>query len=147
MANARYSMSAAGVNTCIMTDDQFAVIPRQYCEGFMRSMLFFNKPPAQSKFSDSPIAGWSFKRERSGSSPPPPPGVGVSPRKIRQVCYNTSLFLEETMPEKRLTTGLLLNKVPVEVAPFKFRLVQNGQIREMQFDPQLPFPDFHITKC
>ena len=110
----RDAMQAGGVGMCLVVDDQFAVIPRQYSAQYAQSFTGWGAsafPQMQLPAADLP--GWG------------------TPATAREVCARLeSREFSDGMAETVLTKGLLVHAVPVEVARFPFRLSLHDSIEQ-----------------
>jgi hypothetical protein len=145
IAAAQREIVASGVGACRILDDQFAVIPRKLSEAFVAAAMFWPAAAASSSASASADRE-PLLADSNYSAAVPIAGWDASPRIAHTTCQRVmKLFgLGGSMPESVLTDGMLLHAVPVNVAPFQFRIGVNGQPKEaLQYDPGVP--PFFVT--
>jgi hypothetical protein len=112
VAQHRNAMQAGGVGMCVIVDDQFAVIPREFSAQYVQSFSGCRASDNTCNFTQTQLPTVDL------------PGWGA-PAAIRAVCTGleaNEFFDGYRMAETTLTEGLLIHAVPVEVARFPFRL-------------------------
>ena len=119
----RDAMQAGGVGMCIVVDDQFAVIPREFSAQYVQS--FTGCRVSDTTFDTAKQRFCDFSEMQLPTVDLP--GWGA-PAAVRAVCAGLEAgeFFGNGMAETELTQGLLVHAVPVEVARFPFRLSLHG---------------------